>query len=809
MENYPVTPDCILAGLGGLERSELAGMIALIDNAKLLNLAEDLARKTGLKLKLPLEKKELEDEISAVAREIDESTYETGLLRHRLWCKLQDGFGVDCSLPLSTRAARRESVKLGHKVSEKLSPSYSSFPKDAPRSKRVLDWAKRRAPFFESQKNLEFRKIVEIEMGKILGILLREDLLDEETKSHLTDKIRDKFEDIPTDLKDEELKEAISSENWKIVGAILAGGSIGGLALAVELAGFSAYILAAKASAIIPLIGGKTMVCLLSVLANPASLAIVAVAGWFALSGVSSSVKLAVATRITVLLALKGIVNRENGFTTILNDFRGIDLLAPSALSHLSPKQREIMAARRKRIEELAGHAVSNVPGPPPPPWDSHLEKEDAESVGKFLSSDGRQEHHGFDVAATATLTAGDFLYTIWSIDPMVIKAADFSRTEDIGNIFEFAAFAERWAKMSASGAQGLENSLQGYTAEQLVLTRLVENGHAVELAEVSNAPGFDILVDGEPFQIKCGGQDNISLLSEHFEKYENIPVIANTELAETAEGKPWTDQVFTVEDFDLETVREMMSVALDAGVGIDDIPVPFYAAIVGVARNLQDLKNGHMGLSDLPGEIAVDVAIRGTLALVGVKAGAVAGLVLFGPAGAVILPYVGGVASLGFVPKVRGEANKVLLRDWSEEVVDIAVSLQKNALYALDRRVDHLKRDLATSHDPNFIESWLFSKKLDDIIASAEQRVDIESQTLSTASDASCLFAKVVAARLFDPSIREMQSALVEKLCDKPKTSKILRKDLQKNAEKAAGWAKQKVSRVRRKSRKPETEKI
>ncbi|MCY3986889.1 MAG: hypothetical protein OXF23_07625, partial [Candidatus Dadabacteria bacterium] len=394
MGNHSITPDCILAGLGSLERSELAGMIALIESAKLLNLAENLARKAGSKLKLPFKEKELKDEVSAVAREIDESTYETGLLRHRLWCRLQDGFGIAYSLPLSTRSARKESVKISHKVSEKLSPSYSSLSKDVPRSKRVLDWAKRKAPFLGSQENLEFGKIVEIEVVKLLGVLLKEDVLDEKTKSLLTDEIRDKFEDIPTDLKDEELREAISSGDWKIVGTFLAGSTVGGTALAVNLAGFSAYILAAQASAIIPLVGGKTMVSLLAVLAAPVSLVITAIAGWFALSGVSSSVKLAVAARITVLLALKGLADRENGFTTLLNDFRGIDILAPSVLSHLSLKQREIMAAHQKRIEELAGHAVSNAPGPPPPPWDSHPGKEDAESVEKFLSSDARSEHH-------------------------------------------------------------------------------------------------------------------------------------------------------------------------------------------------------------------------------------------------------------------------------------------------------------------------------------------------------------------------------------------------------------------------------
>ncbi len=228
MGNHSITPDCILAGLGSLERSELAGMIALIESAKLLNLAENLARKAGSKLKLPFKEKELKDEVSAVAREIDESTYETGLLRHRLWCRLQDGFGIAYSLPLSTRSARKESVKISHKVSEKLSPSYSSLSKDVPRSKRVLDWAKRKAPFLGSQENLEFGKIVEIEVVKLLGVLLKEDVLDEKTKSLLTDEIRDKFEDIPTDLKDEELRETISSGDWKIVGTFLAGGTVGG-----------------------------------------------------------------------------------------------------------------------------------------------------------------------------------------------------------------------------------------------------------------------------------------------------------------------------------------------------------------------------------------------------------------------------------------------------------------------------------------------------------------------------------------------------------------------------------------------------
>lgn len=799
MKNYPATPDCIPAGLGVLERKELAGMIALIENAGFFALTEETARNAGSRFKIPFfERRKLEDKISAAATEIEESADKTSLLRHRLWCRLQDGFGINSSLPVSTPTARRESVKLGHEVSRKLSSSYSFLHKDAPRSKRVLNWVKRKAPFFWSQENLEFGKIVELEVVRLLGVLLEEDVLSEQTKSLLTDEIRKKFEELPTDLKDQELRDAISSGDWKIVGTFLAGSTVGGIALAVELAGFSAYILAAQASAIIPLVGGQTTVSLLAILAAPASFVLTVIGGWFVVSRVTSSVKFALAARITVLLALKGVMNRENGFISLLDDFRRTDLLVPSARKYLSEKQCWIMSVRRKRVEELTGNAISGVPGSPPPPWDRLPEEKETEAVENFLSSDRQQKTNRFDVLATGALTAGDFLYTIWSIDPMVIRAADFSRAAEIGNVFEFAAFAERWKGMSAAGAQGFENSLRGYTAEQLVLMRLVEDGHAVELAGTSNTPGFDVIVDGEPFQIKCGEGENISLLAEHFEKYEDIPVIANAELVKSAEGQPWAEQVFAVEGFDLETVTDMTSAALDTGAEIDDLPVPFYAAIVGAARNLQDLREGRMGLSDLPGEVAVDVAIRGALTVVGANAGAVAGLILFGPAGAVILPYVGGVASLRFVPKVRGAADKVILRKWSKEVVSLAVSLRKDALCALDRRIERLKRDFEASYNSDTIENWLCARKLDDIIASAEQRVDIENQNLDTAPDGSALLSKVVAARLLDPSIRKEQTELIRKLQGKPRIGKILGKRPEKGAE----WVKEKVASVHQKLR-------
>ena len=794
MENSTITSDCILAGLGELDRTELAGMVALTENTKLLILLVELAEKTGSKLRLPVQRRRLAARILAATKEINDSNDETSSLRHRLWCWLRGGVNLDVSLPLATRTARRESVELGYKVSRELSSMYWTLPEDTPWSKRALDWMKRKAPFFAGQENLEFRKIVELEAAKLLGSLLKEDVLDEQAKSQLINEIQDKFENLPTDLKDEELQKAISSGDWKIVGTILASGTLGGVALAVEIAGFSAYILAAQASAIIPLMGGKTAVSLLAVLAEPTVFVVTVLIGWFTVSGIPSSIKSTMAARITVLLALKGVMNRRNGCAVLLNDFRKINMGSLSTLRYLNPSQCQTMRARKKRVEELAGYNISSAPGIPPSPWDKLPEERETEAIEKFLSLGQQGKRNRFDILATGVLTVGDLLYTSWSIDPLVIQAADFSRAVEIDDVFEFSVFAERWKEMSAVSAQGLENSLQGYTAEQLVLIRLVENGHAVELADASNAPGFDILVDGAPFQIKCGEKDSISLLTEHFGKYEDIPVIANVELAAEAGEQPWADQVFAVEGFDLETVRNMMSTSLEAGAAMDDLPVPLYAVIVGIGRNLQDLKDGRMGFSDLPGEIVIETATRSALVGVGAKAGAVVGLIFFGPAGKVILPYVGGVTSLLLVPKARQGIEKIVSRDWSKEVIDRAAFLKSNALVALDKRLLHLNRELPIQHEPNTIESWLYARKLDDIIMSAEQRADIESQNLDTALDGQTLLGEVLAAQLLDPSVRKAQLALIQKFKDKPKARDTLRRGIKRlgnRAPKAASKAK------------------
>ena len=124
-------------------------------------------------------------------------------------------------------------------------------------------------------------------------------------------------------------------------------------------------------------------------------------------------------------------------------------------------------------------------------------------------------------------ISAGEFLYDYLMIDPTVVKGIDFARAEDLSNLFQLSNFA---STIDTTVATGDMAQLQGYVAEQMIAQQLIAAGHDVSFPATSNQPGWDLLVDGQPFQVKCG-QDK-QIVETHFEKYPDTPVIVNEELA-------------------------------------------------------------------------------------------------------------------------------------------------------------------------------------------------------------------------------------------------------------------------------------
>ena len=139
---------------------------------------------------------------------------------------------------------------------------------------------------------------------------------------------------------------------------------------------------------------------------------------------------------------------------------------------------------------------------------------------------------------------------------------------------------------MNPIQASGAINQLEGYVAEQVVAAKLVAQGHQVVFPEISNQQGWDLLVDGQEFQVKC--LQDLDGLAEHFSKFVH-PVVANAELAEAiAQQAPaWADKVFFLEGYSHQLIAETTQVALDAGVNLLNPHVPVFALGVGAAHNI------------------------------------------------------------------------------------------------------------------------------------------------------------------------------------------------------------------------------
>jgi hypothetical protein len=330
-------------------------------------------------------------------------------------------------------------------------------------------------------------------------------------------------------------------------------------------------------------------------------------------------------------------------------------------------------------------------------------------------------------------LTAGDILYDAVAIDPTVLRAADFSRSEDISDIFDFSIFADRIGSMAAESVAGAGNNLRGYVAEQIVATRLVEQGHVVTFPSTSNNPGFDLLVDGHAFQVKC--LESIAGLREHFEKYPDVPVFANRELAEAvvtaAEG--WADKVFYVEGFDRETTDFIMQTALAAGASLGEMDVPYFAVAVSTAKNLFGWWQGRIPLADLPFWVVLDGAVKGGLAAAGGISGNVLGLLLFGPAGALVFGNVGGVGAILGSPWTRQQVTRLISDNWLKSLDETTDRLHSALIKANQAKIRLLMEKRTRIAEQEYEqEAWFLARVSDDVVALAEHIYELENEISS-----------------------------------------------------------------------------
>ncbi len=727
-----IPPWSILSGLGTLSRRELSLLLPHFEDTSLANVAADKLRDVVARLdgsRDAATEAAFRRRLLQSADRIMASDAPDRALRARLWVHLLAPFGIETPLPLSTRTANACSAALAHCAAETLVLKPEPEQEGDRASFLGGAWRRVKAPFCRNRPDFSAVVIAQAELiARAVADAAQRGALADDDQRELVRRMRAQLEDLPPELRNDAMEQALKSGDAAIIGLLASGTSLLGVSVVVNLAGFSAYILAAQAAAIIPFIGGSTAVSMLFVLANPLFIGPAMVLGAY-LAGrhVRSAHGKRLSSSLTVQLALKGVAAGRAGLRRTLDDFKS---LSAADVDGVPEKHRERMLSKLAGVKATIGAPL------PPTPWapEGRLARPAADAMQDPLERmvfRGRKADVG-EALAIGGVTAADILYHAVAIDPAVLRAADFSSADDLCSIGDFSVFAGGLGSMAAASAAGAANNLRGYVAERIAAACLVEQGHVVSFPDTPNNPGVDLWVDGHSFQVKClGGVDG---LREHFERYPEVPVLANAELAETVAGssEDWAGRVFCVDGFDRETTDLVMSAALDAGAALDDMDVPYVAAAFSATKNLYGWWRGDVPLADLPLSVVLDGAIRGGLAAAGGLSGKALGLLLFGPAGALVFGGVGGAAAILGSSWTRQQATRLLSDDWVS-ALDEATDRLRRALIGENRAKIRLlaeKRARIAEHEHDQ-RAWFLARMSDDVVALAEHIDHLENDVV------------------------------------------------------------------------------
>jgi hypothetical protein len=290
------------------------------------------------------------------------------------------------------------------------------------------------------------------------------------------------------------------------------------------------------------------------------------------------------------------------------------------------------------------------------------------DGVASFVRSQASGQICLAEDAAYAGLTLGDFLYDYIRIDPEVVRGVEFARAADVDSVLSFARFADTKSDLTGASLDGLHSQLQGYVAEQIAAHHLIAQGHDVVFPGTANNPGWDLKVDGHPFQVKCL-TDSGGVL-EHLHRYPGIPVIVNAELANQVGDHAG---VYVDPELHHDAIRHATEETLDRGRELADFEIPWISLGVSGAFNLYYMLRNDTDLEAMLTCTATDMIGRTIGGTVGKFAGGAAGFLLFGPAGVIVIGMLGATGGSATGRRVVAKGRQWFVAD-QEAAVDAGI---------------------------------------------------------------------------------------------------------------------------------------
>ena len=677
-------PRHIVAGLGGADRNVLAFSLALFDDSTLIKRLGKLYDQSLDRMKALTHQ-----EVQASATDISsrmatwmESSFTDSELRLLVWAQLRKAFDLTPKVAVSVKGASQLADDMTSALIHTQDP-----PAAIKSTKRWLyqrGWLSMDAPAVT---------LVDIVFPILDELLARQTRVPEgqpdddrrETLARALQAIADLDE---TD-HGEYLKQAGTAQtaDAALRNILLSGGALGLFSVSVSSAGFSAYILAAQASAFVPFVSGPGLVSFVSVISNP----VFFIGGTGALAYMltqkaSNQINSAVGASVIALLAIDGLRLGQRGLEGAIEAFASgpgaVETLdkarelangtavGPDLLKQYNQEWRRLAAITRSPNQSPSA-AIINVMDRRTP------EPDGEETVNAYL---------------LGALTVGDLVFNAAAINPAVIQATDFARIRDLDSTFEFSQYAEDVMARNGELLTGTVSNIKGYVAELLVAAQLNANGHIVTMPEASNQQGWDLLVDGQQFQVKF--HNDVDGIEEHFSRFD-YPVIANEEL-KGAIPEAFQDQVVFIDGLSNALVTDITEDSLQSGADFFDAGIPMGALVITAWRGLQKLPARQISHRQILEQVIMDGSVRVGLAYAGSAAGATAGLVLFGPAGAWVFgaaaPVLAQSQTTRAINGIRNTTQTPAVKRWADNAHNAMNELQATLTTAVARKRQQLQ---------------------------------------------------------------------------------------------------------------------
>lgn len=303
--------------------------------------------------------------------------------------------------------------------------------------------------------------------------------------------------------------------------------------------------------------------------------------------------------------------------------------------------------------------------------------------IDTFIRRQAARDNCTLEDLSYAGLTLGKFLYEYIRIDPDVVRAVEFARASDVDSVLSFARFAETKSVLTGASLDGLHSELQGYVAEQIVAHHLVTQGHDVSFPHTANNAGWDLMVDGHPFQVKCLTESSGVL--EHLHRYPGIPAIVNSELAGRVGDHAG---VYIDPQLHHEAVCHVTAATLDRGREMADFEIPWVSLAVSGAYNLLYMVRNETDLRAMATCTVIDTAGRVAGGAAGKLAGTGAGLLIFGPAGAIVVGLIGTIGGSAAGRRVASGGRMLFVADQESAVRTAARNVAAAAVESMPQKI-------------------------------------------------------------------------------------------------------------------------